>query len=168
MRTFNVPLDAVVESVWNVTRLFVLFERLEFSLELFVVNIVWGDHLGHGADDVGVETNSTDHPDACENVLDGVVTGDVSEANGGKSLQSPIVRYNVKSEAAVVLHFICQDPTWVKVAEFGLQEPKAAHKMIWKQGNDNYITHLLGGVAEFEPLGHLANSGSRSENAHYF
>ena len=111
MRAFNLSLDSVVESVWNLIGRFVLFECLKFSLELFVVGIVRGYHLGHGADDVGVEANSRDHPDARENMLDGTALADVSEANGGKSLQSPIVRYDVKSQLAVVLHVIGQDPT---------------------------------------------------------
>lgn len=167
MRAFNLSLDSVVKSVWNLIRRFVLFECLQFSLELFVVSIIWGYHLGHGADDVGVEANSRDHPDARKNMLDGTVLADVTEANGGKSLQCPIVRNYVKSMCAVVLHAIGQDPTWVEVTELGLQEPKAANQMIYKQGHDNYIGHLFGGVAEFESLGHSSNSSSSSENAHH-
>jgi len=167
MSAFNLSLNSVVQSVWNLIRRFVLFECLQFSLELFVVSIIWGYHLGHGADDVGVESNSRDHPDACEYMLDGTVLADVTKANCGKSLQCPIVRNNVKSMFAVVLHAIGQDPTWVEVTEPGLQEPKAANQMIYKQGHDNYIGHLFGSVAEFEYFGHSSYSCSSSENAHY-
>ena len=86
MRPLNLSLDSVVKSICRLIRWFISFKCLKFSLELFVVSVVSSYHLGHGADDVGVEANATDHPDAGKHVLDGVLTGDVSEANGGKSL----------------------------------------------------------------------------------
>ena len=148
-------LDSVEQSVWNLTGLRKLLECFKLILELFVISVDRGDHLSHVTNCVGVETNTKDHPAATKCILDVVVTGNVTEADGCESLERPVKGDDVLLSWIIVLDSLSDDP-WVvlKVRPFCLEEPEAADNMVdEKNGSDN-LTHLSGSVTKFEHFGH--------------
>ena len=149
------PFDPVVETVCYVALLLKAVQRLDLGLQLFIVAIQRLDNLDEVSDWVWRVTHSENHPRNCDYLLNKVLFGvDVSKSHSREGLVSPIEADQVLEPSPILHYSSSLHPAvfWEEL-EFGLGEPEAGHKMVYKQVGNWELDNVSERIADLESAG---------------
>ena len=167
----NMSFDPVVQLLVNFRDLLESPESVKLVLGLLVVWLLFLNDLDYISNHIRIECNTEDHPDTCINVLPPYMSWNITIANSGYSLKSPVICILVLSKPAVIDKVSLPDPAEIiKIIALINKEPKACNKVRHEEKWCKHENNLPSLISYFKWLGnssklwHFQNSSKLKQS----